>query len=107
MKDDAAYFVKYEMEKGETILIESTAQAGIERINDNDNTSTAGEKFEKALEQIKPVAKALRNALQELNKPEEIQLEFGVKFSAKAGIIFASADSEAAFKIALKWDNRR
>ena len=55
---------------------------------------------------IKPVAKALFGAFEEFNNPQEIQLEFGVKFSAKAGVIFASADSEATFKVSLKWQNK-
>jgi len=42
---------------------------------------------------------------QEINTPAEINLEFGVKFNAKAGFIFASADSEATFKVSLKWKN--
>ena len=38
--------------------------------------------------------------------PTEIELEFGVKFNAKAGAIIASVDSEATFKVALKWVNQ-
>lgn len=99
------YLVKYEMEGGTSILIEATDTGGIERISDKDNTSKASEKFEQAVSHIKPMADALFGSLAELNSPKEIQLEFGVKFSAKAGVIFASADSEAAFKVSLKWEN--
>jgi len=35
---------------------------------------------------------------QDINAPAEINLEFGIKFNAKAGFIFASADSEATFR---------
>lgn len=98
------YLVEYEIGDS-TILIEAEDQHGIERIS-NDNTSKASEKFESAISHIKPVAKALFGAFEEFNNPQEINLEFGIKFSAKAGVIFASADSEAAFKIALKWDNK-
>ncbi|MCK7576896.1 MAG: hypothetical protein MZV65_14195 [Chromatiales bacterium] len=41
-----------------------------------------------------------------MNTPTEIGLEFGVKFSAKAGAIIASVDSEAVFKVSLKWSNK-
>ena len=71
----------------------------------NKTTSAEGDKFEQAISLIKPVAKALYGAFEELNKPKEINMEFGMKFSAKAGVIFASADSEATFKITLKWVN--
>ena len=36
-------------------------------------------------------------------QPSEAQVEVGFKFSAKAGVILASADSEATFKVTLKW----
>ena len=100
------YLVEYQLEDGSTILIESEDKHGIERISDKDNTSKASEKFESAVKHIKPVAKALFGAFEEFNNPQEIQLEFGVKFSAKAGVIFASADSEATFKVSLKWQNK-
>ncbi len=42
-----------------------------------------------------------------MNTPDEIGLEFGLKFNAKTGVIFASADSEATFKVSLKWTNEK
>lgn len=98
------YLIEYEMEDGRIIYIESSDDLGIERIADN-STSKAGEKFEQAVTHIKPVAKALFGAFEDFNNPREINLEFGVKFSAKAGVVFASADSEATFKVSLKWEN--
>ena len=32
-----------------------------------------------------------------------VNLEFGVKFNAKAGVVFASVDSEAIFKVSITW----
>jgi hypothetical protein len=40
-----------------------------------------------------------------MNSPAEIGLEFGIKLNAKAGAIFASVDSEATFKVSIKWRN--
>lgn len=98
------YLIKYEMENDAVIYIEAIDEMGIERVGDN-KTVSALEKFEQAMKHIKPVASALCGAFEELNKPKEINMEFGMKFSAKAGVIFASADSEATFKISLKWVN--
>ncbi|PPD04690.1 MAG: hypothetical protein CTY29_04310 [Methylobacter sp.] len=98
------YLIKYEMENDAVIYIEATDEMGVERIS-GDRMSSAAEKFEQALSHIKPVAKALHVAFEELNKPKEINMEFGIKFSAKAGVVFASADSEATFVIKLKWEN--
>ena len=55
---------------------------------------------------VKPAAEAVLNAFREMNTPDEINLEFGLKFSAKAGAILASVDGEATFKVALKWKGR-
>jgi hypothetical protein len=65
----------------------------------------AEEKFSQAVNRIRPAAEALLNSFREMVTPEEIGLEFGVKFNAKAGAILASIDSEATFKVSLKWKN--
>ncbi len=60
-----------------------------------------------AVNRIKPAAEVVLNAFQEMNTPDEIALEFGLNFSAKAGAIFTSVDSAAAFKVSLKWTNEK
>jgi hypothetical protein len=66
----------------------------------------AESRFTEAINNIKPAAQAVLDAFIELNRPKEIQLEFGLKFNAKAGAIIASVDSEASFKVSLKWENQ-
>ena len=65
----------------------------------------ADSRFEEAVARIRPAAQVLLDSLRELNTPDEIGLEFGLKFNAKAGAIIASVDSEAAFKVSIKWKN--
>lgn len=43
----------------------------------------------------------------ELNTPDEIDLEFGIKLSGRLGALIASVDSEATFKVKLNWTNER
>jgi len=64
------------------------------------------QRFIEAVEKVRPAAEAVLKAFQEMNTPDEIGLEFGVKFNAKAGAILASVDSEATFKVSLKWTNK-
>jgi hypothetical protein len=59
--------------------------------------------FEKAMAQLKPIAQTVMGTLKELNNPSEVAVEFGVKLSAETGVIIASAQAEANFKISLKW----
>ena len=59
---------------------------------------SADSRFVDAVAKIKPAAEVVLKAFQEMNTPDEIGLEFGLKFNAKTGVVFASADSEATFK---------
>jgi hypothetical protein len=65
----------------------------------------ASERLDALAEKIRPVANTLFDALKELNTPQEINLEFGIKLGGKTGIVFASAETECNFKIGLKWTN--
>jgi len=67
----------------------------------------AESRFVDAVARIKPAAEVVLKAFQEMNTPDEIGLEFGLKFNAKTGVVFASADSEATFKVSLKWTNEK
>jgi hypothetical protein len=35
--------------------------------------------------------------------PDKVQLEFGVKLTAEAGVVIAKAATEANFKLSLEW----
>lgn len=71
--------------------------------NQKNTTLLASKKFEEALKQVRPAAEATINAFREIKGPTEITMEFGLKFNVKAGVIFASVDNEATFKVNLKW----
>ncbi|WP_417913243.1 CU044_2847 family protein [Candidatus Electronema sp. TJ] len=74
---------------------------------DDDGPEKAASRFADAVARIKPAAEVVLNAFREMNTPDEINLEFGLKFNAKTGVIIASADSEATFKVSLKWSNKK
>lgn len=61
--------------------------------------------FEKSLEPLKAIARSIVNTVKEpAGGPDHIEVELGLKFSAKAGIILSSLDGEANLKIVLKWN---
>jgi len=72
----------------------------------DDESDGRAQRFVDAVARVRPAAEAVLKAFQEMNTPDEIGLEFGVKFNAKAGAILASVDSEATFKVSLKWTNK-
>jgi hypothetical protein len=70
-----------------------------------DEIPLAKDRLDVLTDRIRPVANTLFDALKELNTPQEINLEFGIKLGGKTGIVFASAETECNFKIGLKWTN--
>ncbi len=94
---------------GQPVYVEVEKSAsGTQRVSrSGDGIAKTGSRFTDAIAQVKPAAEAVLNAFREMNTPDEIGLEFGVKLNAKAGAIFASASSEATFKVNLKWKNKK
>ena len=54
---------------------------------------------------IKPLADAISSKLQDLaTPPNQIQVEFGIKLNAQAGVILATTGGEAHIKVGLSWE---
>jgi len=102
--------LKFKLDDGTEIYVESQddiSSSGLTKTSkkNKDNIVEADEKFETLIEKIKPVSNLIMKSLKELNTPDDIELSLGIKFGGKAGIIFASVDSEAIFNLKLKWSN--
>jgi hypothetical protein len=64
----------------------------------------AQETLEAAVAQIRPGVEALMSQLNDLTtKPEEISLEFGIKFTAGAEALIAKTSVEGNVKVTLTW----
>jgi hypothetical protein len=102
--------VQFDLEEAGPVMIEvedTENHRGIERVSRTGEGILKAEKtFMEGISRVKPAAEAVLNAFREMNTPDEIHLEFGLKFSAKAGAILASADGEATFKVSLTWKGR-
>ena len=104
-----ATLVKYLTESGTPIMIEvvnkedfgDTLRSGNRNLEVVD---TIDQSFNAVIEPIKAIADDISRKMTSLEYcPNEIGLEFSLKFSAKVGIIVTSIDSEANFKVSLKW----
>lgn len=62
--------------------------------------------LEEALANLEPGVRAVGERFQAL-KPDSIELEFGLKFTAKAGVVIASGGSEASLKVTCKWRSEK
>jgi hypothetical protein len=89
------------------VEIESPAEDLVSVANPGEIAVKVGQSLEAALSRIKPAASAVVATLRDLaDSPDEIKVEFGVKLSAKAGAILASADAEANYKVTLSWKSK-
>jgi len=98
--------IEYPLEAGGSILVEVNEDAfGVVPASPNDGVVKATQTFESALEKVRPVAQAILDKLKTglSEAPNEIEVEFGLKMSAVAGVVVASATVEANYSVTLKW----
>jgi hypothetical protein len=104
-------FVEFNLEDGSTVVFETDTPepAGSDRRIASSPGEAPVEKsaqlFDAVTARIRPAAQMVLNALRELNTPRQIDLEFGLKFNARTGVVFASVDSDVSFKVRVKWEN--
>jgi translation elongation factor EF-Ts len=63
----------------------------------------AGKSLEEALDDIAPAIEALRKMATAVSSPKEVTLEVGLKLTAAAGVVLASAGAEGTIKVTMKW----
>ena len=104
--------IEFKLDDGSTLLVE-----GVDDSINKDNydrsyvsnpeeapVTEAEKSLHKSIDIAKSAAEQILKSFKEMNSPDEIQLQFGVKMAAKAGVIIASANTEANFQVSLKWE---
>ena len=101
------HLIKVPLESGGTILIEAEGSGSSEAMRGIGAKKVIDEvtqTLEAALDNVKATANAVISRLRDIPQaPEEVTVEFGIKFGAKADVYIAKGDAEANFKVALKW----
>ncbi|WP_322798523.1 CU044_2847 family protein [Thermoflexus sp.] len=60
--------------------------------------------FEAALERVRPIAEAVIRKLRGLSDPpDQVEVEFGLKMNAQAGVVLTGAGAEAHYRVTLTW----
>lgn len=100
--------VEFPLEGGGAALIEVEAADRSGPVMRGAAPATAVEKsaatLEAAVAAARPVAAAVVGQFRDLvDGASSVRVKFGLKFSAEAGAIIASAGSEANFEIEVKW----
>ena len=99
---------QFSLEDGSTVLVEvDEPDSLVERvgISGGQLVLRASRSFDQALEMLMPLANSIVRKLQKLETPaEEIEVKFGLKLSAEAGVILTSVGGgEANYEITLKF----
>jgi hypothetical protein len=100
--------VAYNLEEGGQIVVEvDLPQAGIQRVAREDEIVKASQTFDATIAQVRPAAEKIIAVLRGIvDPPDEMAVEFGIKLGAKTGVVVASADLEANYKVTLSWKGR-
>jgi len=108
------HLIEIPLTNGETVIVEvdgaetsahpTTPRRGIREVVEEQIVERVERTFEAALDKVRPAAAAIIEKLQDLNRaPSEIGVEFGIKIGAKGNAFITSAETEANFKVTLKW----
>ena len=101
-----AYLVEVPVDGAEPILVEvaDLADGVVRAARPGDVVATATESFQAALAKFRPMAAAIVEEFRQLGeRPEEINVEFGLKLTVEAGMVIAHTGGEANFKVNLIW----
>ena len=102
-----SHLIEVPLEGGGTILIEADSVGstipmrgpGIKKV-----VEQVEQTLETALTHVKATANAVIAQLRDIQQsPDEVNVEFGIKFGAKGNIYIAGGEAEANFKVAIKW----
>jgi Trypsin-co-occurring domain 1 len=106
MKELVEYRVLDDSGKMQTIIVEVENPAIGKTVPvSKGQVVQATDTLQDALKKVQPALNAISKTLREINQPKEMEIELGLKLTAKAGVVIASVDSEVTFKVTLKWQN--
>ena len=102
--------VSYPLASGGTVLIEVEEAAGgpvTRGLHPGEVIETVSNSFETVIEAIKPAAVAVAGKFRDFaGAPDDVEVEFGLKFAGQAGAFIASASTEAQFRVKMVWKGK-
>jgi hypothetical protein len=100
------HLVAFPLEEGGSIIIEidEPETGGTVRAGREGTIEKAKETFEEALNKVLPATKTVVEKLRNMgNRPDEIEVTFGINLSTQAGAFIASATAQANFGVTMRW----
>lgn len=106
----AKALAQFTLEDGTPFLVEvdepeSSAIQRVATVETDELVYQAKQNLEVALDKVKPVASTVISKLKSgLATPaDEVEVTFGLKLSAEAGVIFSTVGGEVTFEVTLRW----
>jgi Trypsin-co-occurring domain 1 len=102
------------MEKNTPIIVEFSATAGesitretgiFDRLKRPELVDKSDKAISKSMEVIQGMSQRVNSAITNMNnRPQRVEIEFGIKFDGEVGIVIAKASMEASLNVRLAWD---
>ena len=96
------------LEDGTSVLVEvdEPETGGVREASRAGEAATPPKIPFSALNAVRPFAEYARGLFQNLpDAPNEVSVQFGIKFSTKVNVVIASGNAETNFVVTLKWVN--
>lgn len=104
------HLVAFPLKGGGNMIVEvdEPESEGTVRAGRGDVIARAKETLEEALSNIMPATREVAEHLRSAgNRPDEIEITFGIKLNTAAGAIIASASAEANFNVTVRWAEQK
>jgi hypothetical protein len=96
-------YVELPIDGTETITVEISNQ-GLVRAGAGDVIGKATERLDEAVGKVVRMGQqVIKQAKEQAQPPNEIEVELGLKLTAKTNFVVAESTGEANFKVILKW----
>lgn len=96
--------VRFELAGGGFVVAELDDARGVSRAARQGVLATARSTLEGALTEVRDAASAALAQFQDMvQKPDEVEIKFGVKLDAQAGAIIARTGMQGHFEVTVKW----
>ncbi|MGK5550636.1 CU044_2847 family protein [Actinomadura kijaniata] len=103
------YFLEIPLRDGQTMLVEMTDQDdGLAPVGrGRDVIERLPDSFSGALDRVQMFTEEILERMrQHRRRPDRVAVEFGLKFSAKSGLVIAEAAGEAHLKLIAEWSHQ-
>jgi hypothetical protein len=93
------------LERGGEVFVETEPAPGLERVGRAaDMLQDATQSLEQALLRVRDAAAVAVTQFVEMpERPDEVELKFGIKLDAQAGAVIARTGLQGHFEVKLKW----